>query len=285
MAGDSDMRAVRRGERGVELARVRAPEARPGEVTVAVAYAGICRTDLAVADGEIEVTIGRILGHELSGRVDGEPVTVIPFSSSGAWLGVQRDGAFADRVCVPAECVLRLPTGMSLLAGAYVEPVAAALGVLASIERGMRVLVSGDGRIAELTARVIEAHGADVLRTAPVAPGDVAPGDVALCDVAIEHDGVVEPLLAALRPGGTLLLKSRRKRQLALPAGDLVARELTVRGVSHGSFAAAIDWLCTRRIEIDDLLAPPRPLEEFATVFAAARASETRKQMFAIGDP
>jgi L-iditol 2-dehydrogenase len=272
MAGDSDMRAVRRGQRGVELARVRVPEPRPGEVSVRVAYAGICRTDLAAADGDIAVPVGRILGHELSGRVDGEPVTVIPFAA-GSWLGVDRDGAFADRVIVPAACVLRLPPGMSLLAGAYVEPVAAALGVLASIERGMRVLVSGDGRIAELTARVVAAHGGEVLRS------------LDRCDVAIEHDGVVEPLLAALRPGGTLLLKSRRKRTLELPAGELVARELTVRGVSHGSFAAAIDWLCTRRIEIEDLLAAPRPLEEVAAVFADARASESRKQMFAIGDP
>jgi len=274
MAGDSDMRVVRRGERGVELARVRAPEPRVGEVSVAVAFAGICRTDLAVADGDIAVPVGRVLGHELSGRVDGEPVTVIPFVAA-SWLGVDRDGAFADRVIVPAACVLRLPGEMSLLAGAYVEPVAAALGVLASIERGMRVLVSGDGRIAELTARVVAAHGAEVRRSVDRSADR--------CDVAIEHDGVVEPLLAALRPGGTLLLKSRRKRQIELPAGELVARELTVRGVSHGSFEAAIDWLCTRRIEIEDLIAAPRPLEDLVEVFAAARASEARKQMFAIG--
>jgi len=55
-----------------------------------------------------------------------------------------------------------------------------------------------------------------------------------------------------------------------------------VRGASHGSFAAAVDWLAARRIAIDDLLAPARPLEAFAEVFAAARAGERHKQMFAI---
>jgi len=53
-------------------------------------------------------------------------------------------------------------------------------------------------------------------------------------------------------------------------------------GVRFGSFAAAVDWLAARRIAIDDLLAPPRPLEAFAEVFAAARAGEQHKQMFVI---
>ena len=67
----SDIRVVRCGDRGVELARIRAPEPRAGEVSVAVAFAGICRTDLAVADGDIAVPLGRVLGHELSRRVGG----------------------------------------------------------------------------------------------------------------------------------------------------------------------------------------------------------------------
>ncbi|MEO7736190.1 MAG: hypothetical protein ABIY55_34850, partial [Kofleriaceae bacterium] len=104
-------------------------------------------------------------------------------------------------------------------------------------------------------------------------------------DVVIEHGGVASALLAALRPGGTLVLKSRARRAISLDGGAVVARELVVRGASHGSFAAAAAWLATRRIAIDDLLAPPRPLEAFAEVFAAARAGEQHKQMFAIAEP
>jgi threonine dehydrogenase-like Zn-dependent dehydrogenase len=88
--------------------------------------------------------------------------------------------------------------------------------------------------------------------------------------------------VSLLRPGGTLILKSRAARQIALPAGDLVARDLVVRGASHGSFPAAIDGLHGGAIAVDDLLAPPRPLEAFAEVFAAERAGEQHKQMFAI---
>jgi threonine dehydrogenase-like Zn-dependent dehydrogenase len=102
-------------------------------------------------------------------------------------------------------------------------------------------------------------------------------------DVAIEHGGDPAALVPLLRPGGTLILKSRARRAIALDAGELVARDLVVRGASHGSFTAAIDWLHGGAISIDDLLAPPRPLEAFAEVLAAERAGEAHKQMFAIG--
>jgi threonine dehydrogenase-like Zn-dependent dehydrogenase len=257
------MRALVRDGDGVMLAMRPSPTS---DVVVEVAYAGVCRSDLAVIDGSIAVEPGRVVGHELAGWAGGEPVTVIPFEGA-RWLGIDRDGAFADRVSVPAPCVLPLPRTMSLVHGAYVEPVAAALGVLGSIKRDDRVLVAGAGRIAELTRRVVTAFGATLVDDA--------------ADVVIEHDGRVS--LSALRDGGTLVLKTRARRSIELDAGELVARDLTVRGASHGSFTAAIDWLHTGRIVIDDLLAPPRPLEDFAQVLADARASETAKQMFAIG--
>jgi L-iditol 2-dehydrogenase len=260
------MKAVVRRDGAVVLADVAMPA---GDVVVEVAYAGVCRTDLAVADGTIAVAEGRVLGHELSGWCDGEPVTVVPFVGTH-WLGVHRDGGFAERVAVSRGQVLRLPREMPLMLGAFVEPVAAALGVLSVVERGMRVLIGGTNRIAELTARVIAAVGA-VRVDGP-------------CDVAIEHDGDLAALIAQLVPRGTLILKSRASRTLALPAGDVVARELVVRGSSHGSFHAAIDWLHTRRIVVDDLLAAPRPLAEYAGVFADAR-TEVTKQMFAIKEP
>jgi threonine dehydrogenase-like Zn-dependent dehydrogenase len=288
------MKAIVRRSGSTELAEVAAPV---GEAIIDVAYAGVCRTDLAVADGAIAVAEGRVLGHELSGWLDGEPVTVVPFAPCGEcgecvaigeggaaaaasaargrcesprWLGVDRDGAFAERVAVPRASVIRLPRDLPLALGAFVEPVAAALGVLAVVERGMRVVIGGENRIAELTARVIAAAGAMRVSHGP-------------CDVAIEHDGNAAALLPHLRAGGTLILKSRAARAIELPAGELVRRELIVRGASHGSFAAAVDWLHARRIAVADLLAPPRPLADFARVFGEAR-HETAKQMFAIAE-
>lgn len=261
------MRAVIRTARGVELVERSAPGA-PGDVVVDVAFAGVCRSDLAVADGTIPVELGRVLGHEMSGYVDGRPVTVIPFEGR-RWLGIDRDGAFAERIAVPAASVKPLPAGMSMLHGAYVEPVAAALATHAHVREGARVVVAGTNRIAELTRRIVRLGGGDLCDAGPY-------------DVAIEHDGDGASLVPLLRDGGTLILKSRARRMLALPADEIVARELRVVGASHGSFDDAIAVLAYRRILVDDLLAPPRALEDFAGVFAAAR-NEAHKQMFAIG--
>jgi L-iditol 2-dehydrogenase len=300
---DQAMRAVVRGEHGVSLARAARPVAGPGEVVIDVAFAGVCRSDLAAAAGTIAVAPGRVLGHELAGRVRavgadadagagagavaiGDAVTVIPFEPCGGcagcaagarcraprWLGFERDGGFAEQIRVPARSVIALPPGLSLLHGAYVEPVAAALGAIAHVAPGMRVAVSGDGRIAELSARVLAAHGADVVR-------GTGGGTF---DVVVEHGGAAPALLAALRPGGTLILKSRARGAVTFDPGELVARDLVIRGASHGSFAAAVAWLAERRIDIADLLAPARPLEAYAEVFAAARSGEHQKQMFAI---
>ena len=301
------MRAIVRDSGGARLAEISEPAPAAGEVLIDVAFAGVCRSDLAAVDGAIAVPPGRVLGHELAGRVRatgaavrglaaGDPVAVIPFSPCGAcgacaagrrcgaprWLGVDADGAFAERVCAPADAVVRLPPGLPLARGAYVEPLAAALGALPFVPRGARVLVGGRGRIAELSARVLAAHGAVVGRAGAGDGGadDGLAGDG--FDVAIEHGGEPAALLARLRPGGTLILKSRARREIALPAGELVARDLAVRGASHGSFTAAVDLLHGGAIAIDDLLAAPRPLAAFAEVFAAERAGEERKQMFAI---
>jgi len=249
---------IRRGA-AVELADVAPPR---GDCVVDVAFAGVCRTDLAVADGRIAVAEGRVLGHELSGYYEGRPVSVIPFVDR-AWLGIDVDGAFASQVAVPRACLVALPDGMSMVHGAYVEPVAAALGVLEVVRAGMRVAIGGDNRIAALTARIVEAAGARRVD--------------ARADVAIEHDGAVD--LTRLVDGGVLILKSRAARDVLVPAGELVARSLTIRGISHGSFLTAVAWLHERRIAIDDLLAAPRPLTDFAAVFAA---SERQKQLFAL---
>jgi threonine dehydrogenase-like Zn-dependent dehydrogenase len=71
---------------------------------------------------------------------------------------------------------------------------------------------------------------------------------------------------------------------VSLDLAPLVARELTLRGLSHGSFEQAIGWLHEGRLKVDDLLATPRPLEDFAAVFAAESASERTKLFLAV-DP
>jgi len=277
VVGGQAMWALVRDADGVARRRVPAPTIEAADdVVVAVRAAGVCRTDLRVA-GEAGPPV--ILGHEAAGVVVaagreagvevGAAVMVVPMGAGG-WLGVERDGVFAERVRVRAADVRRLPAGMSFAVGAYVEPVAAAMGALRSVTAGARVRIGGAGRIAELTARVVTAAGARV----------VADGEV---DVAIETDGETAALVAALRREGTLVMNGRTARAAPVDRAALAARDISAVYAPHGDFGAAIDWLAMGRVELRDLMAPARPLAAWREVLADARSSEAHKQMFAVG--
>lgn len=70
-------------DRPLRLARVPVPEPRPGQLLLRVGACGICRTDLHLCDGEVQVPDPpRILGHQIVGRV------VEPDGRTGARVGV-----------------------------------------------------------------------------------------------------------------------------------------------------------------------------------------------------
>jgi threonine dehydrogenase-like Zn-dependent dehydrogenase len=302
------MRALRRSKSGVALESRVAVEPGAGEVRVWIAAAGICRTDLYVADGSIAIETPVVLGHEAAGWIDavgpkvsappGELVAINPVLGCGrcrtcrggrrelcqgaALLGVDRDGAFADAVVVPAAAVIPMPAAMDPRRAAYLEPVAASLAVTeAAIDPGARILVAGAGRIARLTARVLAACGHRSIARAP-RPGDAEGADF---DVAIET-GVsdsLDPLIAAVRPGGLVVLKSRPAAPVAIDLRLAVSRRVTLQAVSYGRFAAAADLLISERLELEDLFGPSHSLDDWERALDAAGSDESRKHFFAIG--
>ena len=63
------MLALIKGHSGVELRSTDPPKPGSGEVVVKVMCAGLCRTDVYVAQGLLGTESPRILGHECSGVV------------------------------------------------------------------------------------------------------------------------------------------------------------------------------------------------------------------------
>jgi len=308
----------------------------PDDVIVAVTVAGVCRTDCYLAAGTLApARTPLILGHELAGVVHeagpasgfepGERVACMPLVGCGQcavcragrthvcprghMLGLDRDGAFAERVRVPASSLVRVPAGLSMRHAAFAEPVAAALavpevliGALGSASggapgdtpaghaRAQRGLVLGQGRIAILTARVLAAAGFDRVETRPV-PERVAADQP---DYPDDYDFVVETTateralaaaVALLRPRGVLVLKSRPPAAVPIDVLACVRKELRLVGAYYGSLAAALDLMHTGAIAVDDLLGPGHGLAAHQAVLAAElRGDEARKQFFAIGD-
>ncbi|MBI4944601.1 MAG: alcohol dehydrogenase catalytic domain-containing protein [Actinobacteria bacterium] len=187
------MRAVHyTGAGALEVVDVEDRPPGPGQVTVDVAYTGICGTDLHVLHGAMDarVTTPAVLGHEMSGRVrsvgagvtgwaTGDPVTVMPLRWCGTcpacrrgfshvcqrldFVGIDSPGSLQERWTVPAELLVRLPDGLPLRAAALVEPTAVAVHDVrrAAPQPGERALVVGAGPVGLLVALVARAAGAE----------------------------------------------------------------------------------------------------------------------------
>jgi 2-desacetyl-2-hydroxyethyl bacteriochlorophyllide A dehydrogenase len=163
-------------------------------VRIAVAYVGICGTDLHVFHGDMDARVSRpaTIGHEMSGTIAelgpgvegwsvGDAVTVMPLSWDGTcpacraghhhicqnldFIGIDSPGALQQFWNVPASTLVRLPEGVSLREAALVEPVAVAVHDVRRSELGPgdRAVVIGAGPIGVLIATVATAFGAEVV--------------------------------------------------------------------------------------------------------------------------
>ncbi|MEN9358635.1 MAG: hypothetical protein RL095_170 [Verrucomicrobiota bacterium] len=235
------------------------PQAGPDEALLRVRYAGICRSDRQVLQGLYGPREGWVLGHECSAEVvtsrrfeSGTLVAVNPLLPDGGFLGIDRPGCFAEFLAVPEACLFPLPPGLDPLKAAAAEPVAACGAILLAPLQG-RIAVAGSGRIRSLCERILRRRGFS----------PIAEPEPASCDWVIETDPRPAALRAALellRPGGSLILKSRHPGSIEVPLNLLIERELKLEARRYLPFDAALALLT--ELDLSDLLAPPRPAAE-----------------------
>lgn len=282
-------------------------------VVVRVTMAGLCRTDLYAAEGKIKVCDPLVLGHEFSGVVEeigqevdsvkvGQRVTVNPilpclkckYCKSGkskdcqntTFLGVDRCGCFAEYICVPATAIIILPAGISDLAAAYTEPVAASLAVLkANLNSAERGLIYGDNRFAHLLKQILTVHSLDNVDIYDPDSAKDRP-DEGSFDYVIETvltSASLTDIVRIVRPGGKLVLKSRQYEPVELRMTELLKKEPTLHVCNYGSFEDAIDLLATGKIDVESLVDGIYDLEDFPKVLQAAKQKESLKPFFAPG--
>ena len=197
-------------------------------------------------------------------------------------IGAHRQGANAEYVSVPAESVVPLPDGMSLRSGALAEPVAVALriGEMAGSLEGQDVLVIGAGPIGLLALQSLCAQGAGRVFIADRDPARLAMGaelggetiDARNVDAAqavrerTEQRGVAVSVdavglastrlqcVTATRSGGTMIMSGLHEETSAMPAADIIRREIVVRGCfaySPANFAQALQVLADGSMRLD----------------------------------
>jgi threonine dehydrogenase-like Zn-dependent dehydrogenase len=285
------------------------PTPPPGEALVRVVRAGICNTDLELLRGYYPYTgilghefVGVVEQgpeHLQGKRVVGEINAVCGqcrFCRSGqsthcenrTVLGiVNRNGAFADYLSLPVENLHPVPDTVPTDVATFTEPVAAALEIQqqVTVRPEERVLVVGDGKLGQLVAQTLAITGCNLLvvgrhqdKLANLAARGIETGladavtDRAF-DLSVECTGNPAGFAIArraLRPRGTLVLKSTYAGQLTFDASSLVVDEITLIGSRCGPFPAALDLLASGQVDVEPLIHARYPLSEGLAAFERA---------------
>ncbi len=162
-----------------------APES--GWVTLRVACAGVCGSDIPRGFEGGAYHYPLVMGHEFSGTVErtaagsrfslGDRVAVFPLIPNPAeeinqvgeyavgraydYFGSRRDGAFQELLNVPEFNLLSIHKGLSLEAASLVEPCAVAYHAAArpAVSPGESALVIGGGPIGNMVAQWLRLRG------------------------------------------------------------------------------------------------------------------------------
>ena len=286
---------------------------KPGEALIKIRKAGICSTDLELVKGYYPYTgilghefVGEVVDADniswIGQRVVGEINVVCnqceqclngrhTHCENRTVLGiVNRDGAFAEYTNLPIANLHRVPASVPDEMAVFTEPLAAALEIQQQIQIRPtdRVLLVGAGRLGQLIAQTLALTGCDLRVVARHAHQQNLLEARAISVITEEEiqpwrwDVVVEATgspagfsLArqAVRPRGTLVLKSTYKGELNVNFSAIVVDEINIIGSRCGPFEPALRLMESRQVDPAVLIADDFKLDEAFKAFE--RAAET----------
>lgn len=285
---------------------------KPGEALIRVRLAGICGTDLELVRGYYPYTgipghefVGEVIeapdrtwiGRRVVGEINascgeceqcrnGRPT----HCEKRTVLGItDRDGVHAGYTTLPLANLHLVPDSVSDEEAVFVEPLAAALEIQQQVhlQPTERVLLIGAGRLGQLVAQTLALTGVDlrVVARHPLQKKLLTERGIKLIDetevqprrwdVVVEATGSpsgFELARQALRPRGTLVLKSTYRGEMTVAWSPFVVDEITIIGSRCGPFAPALRLLEKKEVDPTVLIAKRFPL------VYSIEAYETAKQ-------
>ena len=284
--------------------------AKPGEALIRIRKAGICSTDLELVKGYYPFTgiighefVGEVVvaddeswsGQRVVGDIN---VTCgnceqclngrFTHCENRTVLGiVKRDGTFAEFITLPIANLHRVPASVTDEMAVFTEPLAAALEIQQQvyIQPTERVLVVGAGRLGQLIAQTLALTGCDLRVVARhayqqkilsargirlIAEQDVQPWR---WDIVVEATGSPDGFSLArqaIRPRGTLVMKSTYKCDLSVNFSSIVVDEVNIVGSRCGPFEPALRLMEQGQVDPTVLIAAEFTLGEALLAFEHA---------------
>ena len=292
------------------------PRASAERALVRVRLAGVCSTDLQILKGYMDfrgVPGHEFVGEVSEGPAEWLGKRVVAEINFGCGRceacgrGLQRhcparqvmgilgaDGSFAEYLAVPLANLHAVPDAVPDEAAVFTEPLAAAFEILEqlSIRPGIQTVVLGDGKLGLLCAFVLHHAGAAVTvvgrhdtklalaRKAGMRAVNLSDWQAQAVELVVEATGSsagLQRALAAVRPRGTLVLKSTLAEDHSLSLAPLVINEVTVVGSRCGPFPPALEALTHNLIPVTALIEAAYPLSAGTQALNHAARRGTRK--------
>ena len=284
--------------------------ASPGEALILIRKAGICSTDLELVKGYYPFTgiighefVGEVIIADdeswLGQRVVGDINVTCgnceqcrngrsTHCENRTVLGItKRDGAFAEYTTLPLSNLHRVPASVPDEMAVFTEPLAAALEIQQQvhIHATDRVLVVGAGRLGQIIAQTLALTGCDLHVVARHAyqqkilvthgirvttEEDIQPWR---WDIVVEATGSPSGFSLArqaIRPRGTLVMKSTYKGEISVNFSSIVVDEINIVGSRCGPFEPALRLMEKGEVDPSVLIAAEFKLDEALQAFEHA---------------
>lgn len=283
------------------------------EALIKVCMAGICSTDLELVKGYYRYKgilghefVGEVIEADnaawIGQRVVGEINAACnqceqclngrhTHCENRTVLGiVNRDGTFAEYTTLPLENLHRVPDSVSDEMAVFTEPLAAALEIQQQIQVKPidRVLLIGAGRLGQLIAQTLALTGCDLRVVARhkhqqdllkargiriISEAEIKPWR---WDIVVEATGSPDGFSLArqaIRPRGTLVLKSTYKGEMNVNFSSIVVDEVNIVGSRCGPFTPALRLMESKQVDPTVLIDSEFSLNDALKAFE--HASET----------
>ena len=328
-----------KAEPGLWLADVPEPKAGPNDVLIRIDRTGICGTDLHIykwdAWAQKTIPVPMVVGHEFVGDVVEVGVNVADFKPGDVvsgeghitcghcrhckagqrhlcpktqGVGVNRPGAFAEYLSLPATNVWKHHAGIDRDVAAIFDPFGNAVHTALSFPvLGEDVLITGAGPIGIMAVAIVRRAGARFIVITDVNPhrlelakkmGATLALDVRTqtlrdaqkqlgmqegFDVGLEMSGnptAFRDMLSNMAHGGRIAMLGIPEKEVAIDWNVVVFNMLTIKGIYGREMYETwykMSVLIQTGLDITPVITHRLPAAEFETGFAAMKAGLSGK--------